>query len=168
MRRRVFSLASLVSLLLCVATVVLWVRTLQWNTFVAYDATITARGVQWQYYVDTYEGTVHFARLMNADRTSQLPGGKFRFLTFRITSRSSLTGARYWVATGAGYWRQHLTLPCWMIGVACAVLPGLRLIQQIRNARRASVGTCGHCSYDLTGNTSGICPECGTAVKGPN
>ncbi len=27
-------------------------------------------------------------------------------------------------------------------------------------------GYCRNCSYDLTGNTSGICPECGTAVAG--
>ena len=30
--------------------------------------------------------------------------------------------------------------------------------------RRALRGVCRHCSYDLTGNTSGVCPECGTPV----
>jgi hypothetical protein len=25
-------------------------------------------------------------------------------------------------------------------------------------------GSCAHCGYDLTGNVSGICPECGTPV----
>lgn len=28
-----------------------------------------------------------------------------------------------------------------------------------------SVGTCRKCAYDLTGNVSGRCPECGTAVR---
>lgn len=26
------------------------------------------------------------------------------------------------------------------------------------------VGRCRHCGYNLTGNVSGVCPECGTAV----
>ncbi len=39
------------------------------------------------------------------------------------------------------------------------VLGGLR----IRDARRKP-GLCDHCEYDLTGNVSGICPECGSAI----
>ena len=29
-------------------------------------------------------------------------------------------------------------------------------------AERAGQGRCPHCGYDLTGNVSGVCPECGT------
>lgn len=35
------------------------------------------------------------------------------------------------------------------------------------NNRRFQPGHCQNCSYDLTGNVSGICPECGTEVKQP-
>lgn len=31
--------------------------------------------------------------------------------------------------------------------------------------RRIPPGHCRACSYDLTGNTSGTCPECGTAIE---
>lgn len=31
--------------------------------------------------------------------------------------------------------------------------------------RRYPAGSCQHCGYDLTRNTSGTCPECGTAVQ---
>jgi hypothetical protein len=34
-----------------------------------------------------------------------------------------------------------------------------------RRARRPLPGTCGKCGYDLTGNTSGVCPECGTKAQ---
>jgi hypothetical protein len=36
--------------------------------------------------------------------------------------------------------------------------PGSR---ELRRQRRASRGQCIHCGYDLTGNMSGVCPECG-------
>ncbi len=29
---------------------------------------------------------------------------------------------------------------------------------------RRELGLCIHCAYDLTGNTSGVCPECGTPI----
>jgi hypothetical protein len=32
--------------------------------------------------------------------------------------------------------------------------------------RRPQPGRCSSCGYDLTGNTSGVCPECGTPVSG--
>ena len=31
--------------------------------------------------------------------------------------------------------------------------------------RRIPLGHCQRCRYDLTGNTSGVCPECGTQAK---
>ncbi|MBN2562781.1 MAG: hypothetical protein JXQ75_17800 [Phycisphaerae bacterium] len=33
-----------------------------------------------------------------------------------------------------------------------------------RDRSRPSPGRCQECGYDLTGNTSGICPECGTPI----
>ena len=33
-----------------------------------------------------------------------------------------------------------------------------------RGDRRIPLGHCPHCGYDLTGNESGVCPECATPV----
>jgi uncharacterized paraquat-inducible protein A len=30
---------------------------------------------------------------------------------------------------------------------------------------RGALGQCLHCGYDLKGNASGVCPECGTAIE---
>jgi hypothetical protein len=39
----------------------------------------------------------------------------------------------------------------------------------IRRARLARmVGRCRHCLYDLTGNQSGLCPECGNPIPNPS
>lgn len=32
-------------------------------------------------------------------------------------------------------------------------------------SRFSSTSVCRKCGYDLTGNTTGVCPECGTAIK---
>jgi len=38
-----------------------------------------------------------------------------------------------------------------------------------RQIARAAAGRCPTCAYDLTGNTTGVCTECGTEIKtGPN
>ena len=49
---------------------------------------------------------------------------------------------------------------CFVFGVV--VWP---MVRQRERERLAKAGRCARCGYDLTGNTSGICPECGTTVS---
>jgi len=72
-------------------------------------------------------------------------------------------------ATG---WSQPMPLPLesdshfsnWI--AITALLPAarayVRLLHAVRHNRRRLRGLCPNCSYNLTGNTSEICPECGT------
>jgi hypothetical protein len=63
-----------------------------------------------------------------------------------------------------------------LLGV-CSLIAGVSLFirwrRRVAAKSRSDRGLCPVCSYDLTGNTSGICPECGTPVpkaaaeKGP-
>jgi hypothetical protein len=54
----------------------------------------------------------------------------------------------------------------WYPAAAAAVLPVAWLIGLIlahrRQRARSRAGLCPACAYDLTGNVSGVCPECGT------
>jgi len=54
-----------------------------------------------------------------------------------------------------------VVVPLWMslglVGVPTVVL-------WWRDRRRIPPGHCRKCGYNLTGNVSGVCPECGTAV----
>jgi hypothetical protein len=61
-----------------------------------------------------------------------------------------------------------------LIVVIAMVLPGLAFLtfivgsllvhhREVTKVHRA--GICDRCNCDLTGNTSGICPECGLAVN---
>ena len=47
------------------------------------------------------------------------------------------------------------------------VLNGVLRVIDYRAAERAKTGFCVECGYDLTGNVSGVCPECGAEVKQP-
>jgi hypothetical protein len=55
-------------------------------------------------------------------------------------------------------------VPWWFFVAATSVLPAVRLRAIWRRLRRIRRGLCTDCGYDLTGNTSGTCPECGRAV----
>jgi hypothetical protein len=44
--------------------------------------------------------------------------------------------------------------------------PGVILLYAREKYRRARLYPwCKNCAYNLTGNTSGICPECGTSIN---
>ena len=59
----------------------------------------------------------------------------------------------------AGVMHLHARLPLWIPAVLCLLLaPLVRRMQ-----RRSRPGRCA-CGYDLSGNLSGVCPECGRRV----
>ena len=63
-----------------------------------------------------------------------------------------------WVYSGSG--KTMIVCPIWIILIIIA-LPTAYLFYRDRRYPR---GHCQGCGYDLTGNVSGVCPECGRAV----
>jgi hypothetical protein len=51
-------------------------------------------------------------------------------------------------------------IPLWSALTITAAYPLYRVLRR----RRAPSGHCQTCGYNLTGNVSGICPECGTPI----
>jgi len=68
---------------------------------------------------------------------------------------------------------QHMTRPTyvrwpWVVAVALtlAAYPMIAFVRgPLRRRRRRKRGLCVACGYDLTGNVSGVCSECGRRVK---
>ncbi len=60
--------------------------------------------------------------------------------------------------TGVSEWLVSLWIPF----AGSAIYPFATLVLWWR--RRPPPGHCQDCGYDLTGNVSGVCPECGTGV----
>ena len=61
----------------------------------------------------------------------------------------------------------HVIIANWLVAavlstLALPFLNGLRFLHRRRSRRRQN--RCEICGYSLTGNTSGVCPECGTAA----
>ncbi len=78
---------------------------------------------------------------------------------------------RYFEADNTCAPRLGLTIefPIWFVFLAFLAYPAMAFLRgPVRRWRRRSrplaVGFCAKCSYNLTGNTSGVCPECGTPI----
>ena len=65
-----------------------------------------------------------------------------------------------------------LIIPVWLVAAMFLAYPiwisTFQARRQLRLARdRSEHGLCVRCSYDLTGNVSGACPECGRKIEEP-
>jgi len=80
--------------------------------------------------------------------------------SLRRTARLTATGSAFQESC----W---LDLPLWIPFVLCVAYPTVVLVRSpylFRKRYRRKHGLCIRCAYNLTGNTSGICPECGTRI----
>ena len=76
-------------------------------------------------------------------------GGRLgRWLPYRVNP---------WLSISRFYW-----IPLWL-PLLLAGVPTLHLFW--RDRRRIPPGHCQRCGYNLTGNVSGVCSECGTECK---
>ena len=66
----------------------------------------------------------------------------------------------YYYSQDVRHTRFRLLLSPWLLVALLAAYPMVYLVRVIRG--RIPPGHCAKCSYNLTGNTSGVCPECGT------
>lgn len=175
MRRRLFNLAAAVSLLLLVCVVVLWVR----SYWVADQ--FLFRGTKNTGWIASDRGTMllfHRARVSGEDDGTwmfrQTRPGQFQV----FLARSSIEYR--WLQFRPADWRRvpvSITSPPplqtqssatltvalvanWVLCLFGAILPAYWLVRHRRARRRARLGLCPTCGYDLRG-TPDRCPECG-------
>jgi hypothetical protein len=104
---------------------------------------------------------VHAVRLANGGLcVLHLPGAPL----------SASGSTREWQVNRAGghvEWSPHLSvtggqwaviLPLWIPLAFFTILASAAWLSAVRGWRRVG---CHHCGYDLAGNTTGVCPECG-------
>ena len=211
-RRRIFTLASAVSLVLCFAVAVLWVSS-RFRTVELYAG--TGRRTMWNFDSSAGEFAISHYRAWPGSQRLRLHSGPHLNWATGVPSNASLgpvyalnvvggthTQSWWWwqFHGSAGACRVVMTAddevewdapvarlhsmesnrysgvmpfwtvigPYWLLATAFALLPAGSVARWgwslfLRLLRRRP-GCCRRCGYDLTGNTSGICPECGAAV----
>lgn len=83
-------------------------------------------------------------------------------------------GLFFWIWLTARCWDRAVTerfaAPRIVTAVLATALTGFGILLFILNRgwrkdSQVAPGHCAHCDYDLTGNISGVCPECGSAIS---
>ena len=170
MTRRLLNLLALLSLLLCVAVGVMWVRSYArgdsfgWRRAPRQVDVMSDRGVvmvAWGSVVSEYaapegwRGSVWpFEREAETIRImGRPPGGRWGF-GFERERREE---------PGQLYESTSVVFPWWVVGLPAVVVAaalGTGVMRRRRAERRRKAGACPACGYDLRG-TPGRCPECG-------
>jgi len=191
-KRRLLNLFTALSLVLCAAAVALWVRTYFRSDTVWYsrvtegEAFVDISG--WQ--CDTARGDVglrrQFTRVRNVAAKmrlkpggwawqSQVPTDRGFFASVALSQRFEsgvraagfeYYSAQYDGADGSRSGHRRLVVPVWALVLLTAPLPAVRLWRSVRRGPFGP-GHCRGCGYDLRGNESGVCPECGRAGAQP-
>jgi hypothetical protein len=170
--RRTFKLLYATSLLGCllwawsqIACKSVWVGTNPSPTPDGYLGT-----VHWE--VSLENGLIYIERAFHESRNKQYIAN--------VSQSGTSSDATYWIphsSFGFGVHREqwqdalrryriaYVVLPLWPFLFALTV-PLMSFLRWVRQPwiQQVEPGFCPSCSYDLTGNLSGVCPECGTAV----
>jgi len=162
--RRLLNLATILSLLVCVAVIALWVRSysrrlgiVTWNPKGGRVVAVEYGGVYYQYGSYVQRRKFEWQGLSAPPATVRL----YDFAKHRFAGFYFLADDRKGVADrlGPGHWVVGVAL--WFCLALAGVLPAIRIWRLTRRRQRLSAGLCPTCGYDLRA-TPGRCPECGT------
>jgi hypothetical protein len=159
MKRRLFTALSVLSLLLCVATLALWVRS-YWRLDYA---TYVRDGALWVSFESLW-GQVQFKRLPAETIGASVPRGFWRLSELAPKWRlgSGVLWFHYFNSKGV----RVVTIPHWFLALIFAILPALHLRALVRSRRLHRISLCPRCGYDLRA-TPDRCPECGAVPAAP-
>jgi hypothetical protein len=173
---RLLNYATALSLVLLVATAALWVRSYFHSSALCRPFSI--------YFVEAYRGFIVLSEGETYPAMREFDGRRDQGWTYSSSSNSWPASDEWKRSTNKGgfgtiprryssdprhsYFRvcliSSLIVPFYAVAVTFAVLPSFWGWRWVIRRRRRPAGCCRRCSYDLTGNISGVCPECGSTT----
>ena len=190
MRRHLFRIVSAISSLLCIALAVLWPLSLGRITGLEHSVQWPEEeSGSWHWHYWQFEsacGGLHFMSessqlIPMISEDSPSPESKWEWITCPVGRNAWLcfprnlrpyfeVGPKPPGSGGASDWVTGddvlVFVPYWCVLLVTLPLPASRLFRRCRSARRRKLNSCIGCGYDLRGNISGICPECGRTIQG--
>jgi hypothetical protein len=164
-RRRLFNLASVLSLTLSVAMIPLWIESHRWKRGVAFATSARSFTLIQRYgriclmtsETDKPQPLHVFRKRQSNFGNNSVDRPAFRFVGFGF-ERSG-----YIVASGATRHALLFTVPFWFVMLVIGLVPMCWGLRAWRNAHRRRPGMCAKCGYDLRASPE-RCPECGTVA----
>jgi len=183
--RVLFMTVVSLSLLLCLAMIVFWVRSYRGSDFISrrtFDAADSFSITHSDRMLSFSHGEIRWSR---GSDTLSMPGmsppgkpiGAVDWSWGRLgvghMGWETPPPRTFWNHFGFASWddgletsftsigRHYFSAPIWLAVLAFLILPGLWVIRRMRGSRRALSGQCAVCGYDLRA-TPQRCPECGT------
>ncbi len=191
MRRRLYTLLSVGSLLLGVVACVLWSQSFKGQYAFALErfevmvnlgeVDLKPGDIGWnlQRELTVYRGTIGIHQVLLCPghyygpySPSLKPGWHAEFY-FDDEFLDPMPTGLHWknIAAHCGGPRQHRAnaefragCPIWMVVLAIALIPASRVLLGLRAYRRGQAGRCASCGYDLRA-TPDRCPECGVVTN---
>jgi hypothetical protein len=172
--RRLFTPAAVISLLLCLTTIVFWVRSCWKSEFVIWShvkVRIETGFSKFDVYdsIDAGDGNGCFVvgyGEVRSDASASLPTWRYQPKVPPVNYHA-LFGP-LWEQLGF-YWGTgpdgltDIAVPCWFIAGILAVLPAAWGIRRLRRPPAVEPGHCAVCGYDLRASEA-RCSECGTPI----
>jgi hypothetical protein len=153
LKRRLLKIAAVISLVLCVAIIVLWVRSYSSRDHIQFFGSD-----KWMTNIWSENGTIWWHEKWPPDID---PNSDIRW-----PSAPDVSGSRRKEV--------HERYSFWPLALATAIVPAtwavtlsFALVRRRRRSARASQGRCPICGYDLRA-TPDRCPECGAAAQSPH
>jgi len=168
MRRRLFSIVTVMSLLLCVVSVAMWVRSLSYWDELGFNGDSVQMGAA---YVDGWfglgiQGGFGEGWYCGSTRIDNQIDIDWIFDTLHEVSDYNLSfaGVHFFQNIEGNNWL--VFIPIWMTTLLTLPAPILWLIFFRKNSRRYRLahGLCGGCGYDMRAS-EWACPECGAGKK---
>jgi len=160
-RRRLPGFMSILSMLLCVALTAIWIasyfaRPTTFRKSTWYDS--WGDGYEVSVSIVTIRNGIVYFRKSNSGPRGTLPPGS------RLTRTTSWSGWHLGnvpvnsTILGFSCTAAQVSVPLWVF-ILCLLAVG-----RFMRPPPPRHGECLTCGYDLTGNTSGVCPECGSGI----